>query len=457
MKNRNNGKLIIVFAALAMLSGIVVFLVKFALHGNEWAFYQTNGHVYTDGEMTEIGKIIDRDGNVLAYSQDGKRLYSDDADIRKATIHAVGDSSGYISTGAQNAFKEYLSGYSKVNGFYTYTGEPNNIELTIDSSISVAAMKALGDYSGCVGVCNYKTGEILCMVSTPTYDIADINAVIAAENGSLGSVFINRFISSTYTPGSTFKIVTAAAALETLGEDSYKTQYQCNFGTLIDGETLSCVGCHYGISLKSAFSHSCNAYFSQLGVSLGKTKMNQYAEIFGFNKDFYIDGIKAARPSYGVENARNIDFGWSSIGQYTNQMNPLQYLCSISAIANGGTYVEPYFLKAVYTAKGSKIYSPNPKSNAILSKESAEKITELMDFAVSDNYGKENFGTLDVCGKTGTAEIGENKENSLFVGFCKDSDLPLAFVVVVEDGGSGSGSALAVAKATLAAAEESLF
>jgi peptidoglycan glycosyltransferase len=184
--------------------------------------------------------------------------------------------------------------------------------------------------------------------------------------------------------------------------------------------------------------------------------MKQFAEIFGFNKTFYIDGIKAAQSSFDVKDARSIDFGWSSIGQYTNQMNPLQYLCSVSAVANGGKYVEPHFLKAVTTNSGRKVYSANPSVKKILPKETADKLAELMDYAVSNNYGKGSFGSLDVCGKTGTAEVGEKKENSLFVGFCKDSDLPLAFVVVVEDGGSGSGSAMLVANRVLQAAKQSL-
>lgn len=456
MKTKNNGKIVIVGFSLAVIFGMIMFLVRFALNGNDWAFYQTNRHVYTDGEMTEIGEIVDIDGNVLSYTVDGKRVYSDNSAVRKATIHAVGDSSGYISTGAQNAFREKLTGYSAFNGFYTYSGEPNNIELTIDSEVSVAAMKALGKYAGCVGVCNYKTGEMICMVSTPTYDIADEDAAKAAENGELGAVFVNRFISSTYTPGSTFKIVTAAAALDTFGNDAYNSQFICKYGTVIEDETLSCVGSHSSISLKKAFSHSCNAYFSQLGISLGKTKMKQYAEIFGFNKTFYIDGIKAAQSSFNVKDARNIDFGWSSIGQYTDQMNPLQYLCSVSAVANGGKYVEPHFIRKVYTDKGVKIYSANPTTKKILNKDTADKLAELMDFAVTDNYGKGSFANLDVCGKTGTAEIGEKQENSLFVGFCKDEDLPLAFVVVVEDGGSGSSSAMTVANRVLQSAKNSL-
>lgn len=456
MKNVNKGKILILFAAFSVIAGCGLFVLRFLTQGEKWAFYQTNPHIYTNGEITEIGTVSDRNGVELAYTEAGKRIYNENADIRKATIHTIGDSYGYISTGVQNALKDKLTGYSLVNGFYTYSGEPYSMKLTVDCETNVAAMKALGKYSGCIGICNYKTGEMICMVSTPTYDIQNEISVENAVNGKSGAVFVNRFISSTYTPGSTFKIVTAAAAIDTFGEEAYKTEFKCNYGTVIEGETLGCVGRHSSVSLKKAFSHSCNSYFSQLGLSLGKTKLKQYAEMFGFNKQFQIDGIKAAKSSFDVKDARNIDFGWASIGQYTNQMNPLQYLCAVSAVANGGEYIEPYLVETVTTNSGVNVYKSKTSAHKVISGNTAEKLADLMDYAVYDNYGKSTFGTLDVCGKTGTAEVGNGIENSLFVGFCKDEDLPLAFVVVVENGGSGNHSALTVASKTLQTAKKSL-
>ncbi len=454
MKTINKGKIIIICLCGLVVLGLALFLFRFAVNGNNWAFFQTNRHVYKNGEITEIGEITDNSGTILAHTENGERVYNEDANIRKATLHAVGDSSGYIDTGAQTAFRERLTGYSAINGFYTFDGKPYNAQLTIDSKVSVAAMKALGGFSGCVGVCNYKTGEMLCMVSTPTFDIADKVTFKAAQNGDLGSVFVNRFISSTYTPGSTFKIVTSAAAIETYKDGAYETVYSCQKGTVIQDELLSCVGRHNNISFKNAFTFSCNSYFSQLGLSLGKTKMKQYAEMFGFNKTFYIDGIKAADSSYNVKNARNIDFGWSSIGQYTNQMNPLQFLSAVSAIANDGVCIEPHFLKSIYTDNDRRVYKATPQSKRIFNEDTADKLTELMEAAVVNNYGKNRFPNLSVCGKTGTAEIGNKLENSLFVGFCKNPELPIAFVIVVEEGGSGDTSALSVATSVLTEAKK---
>lgn len=442
---------------LLFLVSVAVFVVRFFINGEKWTFYETNQHIYKDGKITEIGTITDREGVVLSQTVDGTRVYNKNANIRKATIHVVGDSDGFIGTGVQNALRDRLVGYSFINGVYTFSGKGNNARLTIDADISAAALKALGNTSGCVGIVNYKTGEVLCMVSTPTFDIADKKEFEKAKNGQLGSVFINRFISSAYTPGSTFKIVTAAAALDAMGEGVYNTSFLCDYGTVIGGETLSCMGKHRSVTLKRAFSHSCNAYFSNLAISVGKKQMTKYAEKMGFNKTFYIDTIAAAKTSYTVKDARDIDFGWSGIGQYKNLMNPLQYLCMVSAIANGGEYIEPYIVKNITTQSGYTTYSSNIKKVRMIDKNIADSLYSLMDYAVENNYGKANFGTLDVCGKTGTAEVGEGRENSLFIGFCKDENLPLAFVVVAEGDEKGNKNALSISNRTLQAAKNKLL
>ena len=434
-----------------------VFIFKYTSYAKNWAFFETNSHIYNGGKLTQPGEITDREGRMLSKTENGDRVYNKNKDIRKATIHTVGDHEGFISTGVTNALKDKLVGYSLVNGVYTYSGKGNNANLTIDANVSVAAMKALGNSAGCVGVCNYKTGEVLCMVSTPTYDIENVTEYEKAKNGELGSVFMNRFISSAYTPGSTFKIVTAAAAIETLSDAAYTTDFICDYGTVIEGEKLNCLGKHKTVTLQRAFSHSCNAYFSNMALTLGKSTMTKYAEKFGFNETFSIDGIKCASTSYSVKNSRNIDFGWSGIGQYTNLCNPLQYLCMVSAIANGGEYKEPFIVNSITASNGKMIYEAKPKTVRMIKEDTAEKLADLMDFAAKDNYGKSTFGTLDVCGKTGTAEVGNKMENSLFIGFCKDENLPLAFVVVAEGDENGRKSAMSIANKTLQAAKKQLL
>ncbi len=433
-------------------AGVALFLFFYVTDGTDWGTFPGNRHIFTDGEVTKAGIITDRKGIVLAETVDGKRTFSNIIDIRKATLHAVGDTKGKISTGVHTAYIKSLTGFNLVNGAYTTEGVGNDMTLTLDADVCVAALKALGDYAGTVGVYNYETGEIVCMVSTPTYDVLDDEDSAKAQAGEYKGVFINRFLSATYTPGSTFKIITAAAAIETL-PDAHTRTYTCTAGTTIDDERITCMGYHNTLTLKSAFSKSCNGFFSQLAVDLGQDTLTEFAEKAGFNKSFKMDGIKTETSYFDVENTRDIDIGWAGMGQYNDMMNPYQYLRAIGGIANGGVAVDPYMVENVKSPYGLKIKSASPSSNRIFSEETASAVRDLMSYAVENNYGKYRFPKMNVCAKSGTAEVGEGRvPHAEFVGFNDDDKLPLAFVVVVENGGAGSKKAADVAGAVLRAA-----
>ena len=444
---------IMLIIAMMFVLGLLLFCVIYFTNASNWVMHPANSHLYTNGEFTEGGSVYDCNGTVLAKTQNNKRVFNADRSIRLSTLHAVGDANGFISTGVQTAFREELAGYNLITGLFPKKKSYNNITLTIDAEVSAAALSALGSYSGTIGMYNYKTGELLCMVSTPTYDVESESDTEKAINGEYEGVFMNRFLSSTYAPGSTFKIVTAAAAIDTL-PDAYTRKYTCKGGCTIGGETVKCTGYHGDISLEQAFAVSCNSYFSSLAVDLGKDTMTRYARKFGFGKSYSIDGIEAAKSSYDVENARKIELGWSGIGQYNDMANPLQYLTSVGAIANGGTPIKPYFIKQIENSSGITVSKGKAtKGNTVVSESTAEKLTELMRGATEITYGKSFFGSLNVCGKTGTAEVDGRTPHAEFVGFCTDEDYPFAFVVVVEEGGSGNSIAKSAANTVLQAAK----
>ncbi len=446
----------VLFAAAGLfILGLAVFVMFYVANATDWAMYSGNTHLYTNGVFTGGGEITDRNGTVLAKTENGKRIFNADSEIRLSTLHTVGDANGFISTGAHTAFRKQLSGYNFITGLFSANGGYNDLKLTIDTDVSAAAYRALGSYYGTVGLYNYKTGEVLCMVSTPTYDVNSEKDTEKAKNGDYEGVFMNRFISSVYAPGSTFKIITAAAAIDAY-DDAYERTYNCQGGCDIEGETVKCTGWHNDISLKQAFAVSCNSYFSQLAVDLGKEKMTKYAEKFGFNKKFDIDGIEAARSDYNVDTARQIELGWSGIGQYNDMQNPLQYLTAVGAIANGGTAVKPYLIDSVKNSSGITVKRGSAKKGiTVCSGDTAEKLEKLMKGAVKITYGDSFFGDLDVCGKTGTAEVDGRTPHAEFVGFCRDEEYPFAFVVVVEEGGSGNYIAKSVANQVLQAAKKS--
>ena len=198
--------------ALLLAAGLGFFLVKYFLDGGSWASSAFNRHLYNSSGQLASGTVLDRDGDVLSEVVDGQRTYYDNATVRKATLHAVGDLQGNIGTGALNAFADKLTGYSLLNGAFG-AQRGNDLYLTIDARYNYTAYEALGGKSGTVAVYNYETGEILCMVSAPSYDPLNVPEDITTNDRYKGA-YLNRFLSSTFTPGSVYKTVTLAAALE---------------------------------------------------------------------------------------------------------------------------------------------------------------------------------------------------------------------------------------------------
>ncbi len=456
MKQMKLRAIIMVILSALFVAGIVVFCMFYVVDGNDWALYPANTHIYKDGNIVQAGKITDRNGVVLAQTKNGVREFNSDYYIRKSTLHAVGDLDGFIKTGLHSSYIDKLTGYNKIDGIYNYSKKGNNISVTLDSSVCATALQALGNNSGTVGVYNYKTGEVICMVSTPTYDPNSQEETQKAKSGEYKGVYINRFISSTFTPGSTFKVITASAAIETL-PDAYDREYTCRQGVEIDGEWVSCLGYHGTIKLKDALAKSCNAYFSSLSADLGEDVLTKYAEKAGFNKSFSIDGISAKTSYFDVKGGRDIDLAWAGMGQYTDMMNPLQYLTFMGAIANGGVPEKPYMVDSIKTQSGIPLkFSFGGQGARMMSKSTSKQMVELMRNNVKTNYGDWNFPSLEVCAKSGTAEVENQKPHAVFVGFNNQDELPLAFVVLVENGGSGAKVAGPVANIVLQKCKEVL-
>ena len=168
MKKIERRAFICLALALLLAAGLGFFLVKYFLDGGNWASSAFNRHLYNSSGQLASGTVLDRDGDVLSEVVDGQRTYYDNATVRKATLHAVGDLQGNIGTGALNAFADKLTGYSLLNGAFG-AQRGNDLYLTIDARYNYTAYEALGGKSGTVAVYNYETGEILCMVSAPSY------------------------------------------------------------------------------------------------------------------------------------------------------------------------------------------------------------------------------------------------------------------------------------------------
>ena len=432
--------------AIVLLAGTVLLCVRYFAKADEWVTFSGSPHVYT-GVNLDGGVVNDRDGTLLLDSTDG-RTYSADAVTRTATMHLLGDRYGYIQAPLLGSFADDMIGFDKINGLYGAEGTEANATLTLSASAQTAAYQALGNYHGTVGVYNYKTGEILCAVTSPSYDPDNMPDVDADTSGAYDGVYVNRFFQAAYTPGSIFKIVTLAAAIETV-PDWENLTFTCEGKTIIGGQEIICEGVHGTITLKQALAHSCNVAFGELAGKVGTKALMEYAEKLGLSESFECDGIPVKAGTVDLKDADAGDLAWAGIGQYTDQVNALTFMRAMGRIAGGGTGAEPYLMAKITRGEKTAYEAKTETSSRALKAETAAKLTEYLRNNVATMYGDWQFGGLNVCAKSGTAEHEGETADAMFAGFCVDENCPLAFVVFVENGGSGSAVAAPIAAKVL--------
>lgn len=449
MKKIEKRTVICLALTLSLLLGLALFLVRFLLDGGDWASFAANRHLYNSQGQLSVGRVLDRDEDVLSWvDESGQRRYYSNATVRKATLHAVGDPSGAIGTGALVAFADQLSGYNLLTGADNPFGQGNDLYLTLDARLNYIAYQALNGRNGAVGVYNYKTGEVLCMVSAPAFDPADPPAIQDGDPRYEG-VYLNRFLSSTFTPGSVFKTVTLTAALEQL-PDLFQRTFTCTGSTIVGGETITCPFSHGEMDINSAFASSCNGVFAQLADELGAETIARYAEQAGLLDRYSVSGISTAAGSVELEGATPAQLGWAGVGQYHDLVNPCALMVWMGGVANGGKAAIPYLVLKTEGGLPLPSFHITRRTGRLIQADTAQMLADMMAQNVVQTYGADRFPNMDLCAKSGTAEVGGGKQpSSWFTGFLRDPDFPYAFAVVVEEGGSGAGAAGNVAAQVL--------
>ncbi|HIW39775.1 MAG TPA: penicillin-binding protein [Candidatus Eubacterium pullicola] len=451
MKKMQKRAIICLFFAVLLVAGTAFYIGKLAINGGDWVSYPANQHIYTNNKIT-TGVILDRNGDTLiSNSKDGETQYNSDTSTREALVHVTGDSLGNIATGANVVFKDKMVGYNFITGVYSASGEGRTINLTVDANISKVAGEALGNRSGTVGVYNYETGEIICMVSSPNYDPYDPPQLDADDTSG---TYLNRFTSSSIVPGSTFKVITSMAAIETVSDLDDWT-YTCTgseqYGSY-SGDRITCLYPHGTVNFEEALAESCNCAFGELANKVGAENLKKYTEMAGLTSSYDINGINT-RPGSFEFSDNDLDLAWTGIGQSKDLVNPCSMMVFMGAIANGGKSAEPYIIDRVRFANGLPASFPiKHKTETLINEDTAAKLTEMLKNNVESNYGTYNFPGLDIAAKSGTAEHGEGTTpHAWFTGFLDDPDHPYAFVVVVENGGYGTETAGSVANEVLQA------
>ena len=421
VKNRSWASLLI---ALLLVVGLAVYLVKLADNGGAWATYFNGG--------TPGGTILDRNGVTLYSSTEDGVSWAADYTTRLACYHLIGDSTGNVRTGALRQFRDRLTGYSFISG----TSSGKTLQLTVDSSLNAAAYNALAGRDGAVMLIDYTTGEILCMVSTPADDPSNPSA--APADGT----YLNKCLSASFVPGSVYKLVTLAAAIENI-PDLFERSFWCEDSSVVGGAVLNCTGSHGSQTIEQALANSCNCAFGEIALELGADTLAEYAEKLGITQELTLDGMTVTPGSFDKAEAGSIGLAWSGIGQYNDLVVPYALVRYVCAIANGGSILEPTLL-----GHGSL-----DGETELLSADTAARIAEMMNNNVQTAYGGQwTFPGLNVSAKTGTAEVGDGTSHAWMTGFLNDPAHPYAFVVLVENAGGGLTNAGPVANQVLQAA-----
>ena len=421
-------------------------------------YYQNmagNNHTLMQESDTERGSISTYDGVVLAESQqteDGsyERVYP----AGDLASHVVGYySTQYGTSGIEASENETLKGQQNyaswtdvINAAAGINTPGNDVRLTINSTIQQAAQDALEGETGAAVVMDPSTGAVLAMASSPTYSAGDVEALLeqaAVSDGSDDSgQLVNRATQGLYAPGSTFKIVSLATALQN-GIASEDSVYASPGTMEIGNAEVSNFGDEsYGdITLQRATALSSNTVFGQLGVQIGAQLLVEGAEAFGFNKDldFELPVVTSLMPD--PDEMTEWETAWASAGEPVGehespagpQVSVLEMAMVGCAVANNGTIMQPYLVDSVYNANGERSYQAQATTylQAITS-ETASRVKEVLKDVV--DYGTGTTAAINgvqVAGKTGTAEHPDG-DDGWFVGMADaDSDTPSVVVAIV--------------------------
>lgn len=377
--------------------------------------------------------------------------------------HATGYYALFSSTGLEQEENDVLAGTDE--RFFVRrlvdmaTGEPpqgGSVVTTLNPAAQRAAFQGLQGREGAAVALDPDTGEILAMVSTPTYDPSRLAShesekVEQAYNqleSNPSQPLLNRAISETYPPGSTFKVITSAAALST---GRYTPSSVLPAPQVLDlpqtdemlqnfeGEVCSPTG---SMTLAAALELSCNTAFASLGMDLGPQTLREQAKAFGFTESFDVP-METAPSVFSKESLSKPATAYSAIGQYNVRATPIQMAMVAGAIANDGVVMEPYLVDEIKAPDLQTVEETEPEDyGRAVSPAVADQLTQMMTRVVQQGTGSAaQIPGIAVAGKTGTAEPAP--EDAWFTAFAPAQNPQVAVAVVVPNAGTTGGEAAA--------------
>ena len=331
-------------------------------------------------------------------------------------------------------------------------GEKNpgdSVTTTLNYDLQLQAYDALGSYDGAVVVMEPETGRILAMVSKPDFDPNTIaQNWDTLVNDESNSSLLNRATNGAYPPGSTFKIVTALDYFRQKGSlEGYS--YLCQGSITVDDHTIQCYNgaVHGQEDFYSAFAHSCNCAFADMGLGLGGDTLKSTAEDLLFNRALPLNSYKTSR--FTLDNdSPNALVMQTSIGQGNTLVSPMHMALLTSAIANDGVLMKPTMIDKIVNNSGDTVReTEKTEYKRLMTRNEANILGKLMKNVVENGTASALNGRgYTVAGKTGSAEFDENgSSHSWFVGYSNVDDPDIAIAVIVENGGTGSEAAVPIA------------
>jgi len=435
-----------------------------------------NKRALLEQQRIHRGTIRSADGTVLARSVKVRggiytRRYTDaDADVSQTIGYSYTDLG---QVGLEKSRNDELVG--ETNGIESFVDqvlgkqqEGNDVTTTIDLAAQRVALQQLAGRKGAVVAMEPDTGKVRVMASVPGFDANAVRdpKTFKQLNRDLDSPLFNRATQASYPPGSTFKVVTAAAALDS-GQYTPDSVLNGDSPKVVSGVPLANDDdISYGdITLTTALTHSVNTVFAQIGEDLGKATMAKYMNRFGFDAkpplDYPADQMLASG-EYDLKTGRllpvtspRVDVGRMAIGQDKLQVTPLQMATVAATVANGGVRVAPRLTDKIVDPDGRVVERIKPQEEQrVMSTQTARELGEMMQNVVREGTGTAAaLSGIDVAGKTGTAQIDPDRNitQPWFIAYAPADDPKMAIAVTIERsaGGFGGTEAAPIAKAVL--------
>lgn len=454
--------LIFLFGFLVLTAGASYWQV---IRGEDLNSRPSNPRVAELSAREERGTIWSADGVALARSERGQ----DNIRRRIYRFPSLAHTIGYVSirygvSGLEERYAGELGGARAGDALAQLwrrmdagTLRGDDLVLTVDTRIQEAAAQALGDRPGAVVALDPKTGAVLAMVSSPTFDPNRLAEEGEALINDPGMPLINRAIQGEYAPGSVFKTITAAAGLET---DAYQqnSRFTCVNALVVQGFVIPCKGPPPGVreyDFAHAYAWSVNATFAEIGLRVGGQELAATARRMGFDERIPFD-LPVAE-SHLLRSGSAFDevlLANTAFGQGQLSVTPLQMALVAAAVANNGTIMQPYIVSEVRGADGSVRHTHQARAwRQAITPQTAAALRGFMVTAVREGFGAAAaVPGIQVGGKTGTAETGADETHAWFTAIAPAEDPRIVVAVIVENAGQGSSVAAPIAASVIASA-----